>query len=538
MKKLTFLITIILLASCSRHDPADTILGSAQACLEDRPEQALDILENIDKDILTGGKARARYALLYSIALDKNYIDVTTDSIIAPAVEYYSRHGNTDDKLKTHYYRGRIAMNAGNEEEAMEYFSRAEKHSTKSDDYLMSGRLYLAKSAIYSHIYANKNMQESCLKAADFFLKANDLPRYHNALINLISNYISLDNFNEAVKYLKICQESWTNLNEKQQSACYAGHIQILVRTCAESQVIANTLDSYQDNINEYYILWLTVANAYNHINRNDRAIYALDKYRISSSFNKDDLVYNQLMARIMEADENYIDALEYYKRYQTLSDNNDLMIFEKDTKFIGERVKRELADKKKNTYILVSMLCSIILILICIIIIKDITKKYKLNKLETKNTLQLLSNAQQEISHLNCLKSKKCFDKETTEIMRERFCIVSRYILETFGKAAEKKGSNSLRELVEKPEEFLESTRISFKALYPEFIKFLEQYLSSREIGYCCLICLGLNVSECNNFLNIKSYNLSYNIRKKLGMNEAALSLKNFLHKKFEELK
>lgn len=51
------------------------------------------------------------YALLLSIALDKNYIDVTNDSIIAPAVKNYAKHGSADEKLKTRYYWGCIAMN-------------------------------------------------------------------------------------------------------------------------------------------------------------------------------------------------------------------------------------------------------------------------------------------------------------------------------------------------------------------------------------------------------------------------------------------
>jgi len=43
----------------------------------------------------------AKYALLLSQALDKNYIDLQSDSIIAPAVRYYENHGTPDERLKT-----------------------------------------------------------------------------------------------------------------------------------------------------------------------------------------------------------------------------------------------------------------------------------------------------------------------------------------------------------------------------------------------------------------------------------------------------
>ena len=45
--------------------------------------EAFRVLEDVDSYI------EAKYALLLSQALDKNYIDLQSDSIIAPAVRYY-----------------------------------------------------------------------------------------------------------------------------------------------------------------------------------------------------------------------------------------------------------------------------------------------------------------------------------------------------------------------------------------------------------------------------------------------------------------
>ena len=51
--------------------------------------EAFRVLEGIDKSELTSKELEAKYALLLSQALDKNYIDLQSDSIIAPAVRYY-----------------------------------------------------------------------------------------------------------------------------------------------------------------------------------------------------------------------------------------------------------------------------------------------------------------------------------------------------------------------------------------------------------------------------------------------------------------
>ena len=63
---------------------------------------------------------------LLSQALDKNYIDLQSDSIIAPAVRYYENHGTPDERLKVFYYRGRISMNANDYDSATEYFIKAD----------------------------------------------------------------------------------------------------------------------------------------------------------------------------------------------------------------------------------------------------------------------------------------------------------------------------------------------------------------------------------------------------------------------------
>lgn len=119
MKKL-FVALLLSLAfiSCAENEIIHA-LSEAEVNMQENPERSLKILESIDAKKLTTRKQTARHALLYSIALDKNYIDIASDSIIAPAVRYYSRHGSTDDKLLTLYYEARIQYNAQNYNEAV-----------------------------------------------------------------------------------------------------------------------------------------------------------------------------------------------------------------------------------------------------------------------------------------------------------------------------------------------------------------------------------------------------------------------------------
>ena len=110
---------MLAIQACNNTKDVEAELHKADVYMDEHPELALEALETIDTYALTTRKTQAKYALLYSMALDKNYIDVTNDSIIAPAIAYYKNHGSSDDKLKVNYYWGRIAMNAGEYENAI-----------------------------------------------------------------------------------------------------------------------------------------------------------------------------------------------------------------------------------------------------------------------------------------------------------------------------------------------------------------------------------------------------------------------------------
>ena len=113
IKNILLIITAITIVSCNDARKSETfrVLEDVDSYIEARPDSALAVLEGIDKSELTSKELEAKYALLLSQALDKNYIDLQSDSIIAPAVRYYENHGTPDERLKMYYYSGRIKQN-------------------------------------------------------------------------------------------------------------------------------------------------------------------------------------------------------------------------------------------------------------------------------------------------------------------------------------------------------------------------------------------------------------------------------------------
>ena len=80
------------------NSDAERLLDDAEAHLEMHPDSAFVALDSIDRRELNSPELRARHALLYSIALEKCGIRMTSDSIINIAVDYYTDKG---DKVTT-----------------------------------------------------------------------------------------------------------------------------------------------------------------------------------------------------------------------------------------------------------------------------------------------------------------------------------------------------------------------------------------------------------------------------------------------------
>ena len=118
----------LLIISCTGRPHIKSVLDKAEEVMEtEDPAVVYAMLDSINTEDLSTRRLKARYALLYSQALDKNYIDLTTDSIIRPAVKYYMHHGSAADKLKTLYYLGGITETAGDNEGTRRCYLQAER---------------------------------------------------------------------------------------------------------------------------------------------------------------------------------------------------------------------------------------------------------------------------------------------------------------------------------------------------------------------------------------------------------------------------
>ncbi|MCI6167688.1 MAG: hypothetical protein MR685_08925 [Alistipes sp.] len=161
-----------LLVSCDNRQ-TKSLLQDVETYIQERPDSALRVLRKVDSLTLNTKSLRARYSLLFAMALDKNYIDTTALSILEPTVAYYERLGSPQDKMLSCYYLGRIYANRKDYPNAVIFYSQALRESS-ADDYYHKGLAYEALANAYSASFNDEEELRNTILAYECFEKIGD----------------------------------------------------------------------------------------------------------------------------------------------------------------------------------------------------------------------------------------------------------------------------------------------------------------------------------------------------------------------------
>ncbi len=188
---------IVFVSSCASKE-AKRIMDTADAVMWTRPDSALAVLESIDTLSLKTKAQRARYSLLYTMALDRNHRDIPDLRIIKPAASYYERHGSNDDRMKMHFYLGVAQYDTGDPESAIASYLRAKEYSFHSDNLVFKGIISSSISDVY--LWNNNNSESIlyCKEACDYFVQAKDSFRLWNTTGLLANRYSNIRDWAKA----------------------------------------------------------------------------------------------------------------------------------------------------------------------------------------------------------------------------------------------------------------------------------------------------------------------------------------------------
>lgn len=204
---LPIILSILLLTACGENERNSQFLERAETIMNDSCDVALSMLQDsINPKTLTTERGRAIYAVLLSQALDKNYIDIASDSIIAPAVKYFADVTIEDDSqsvryaMLTNFYLGRIKFNANDKGNSLIANLKAEEYGLAINDYFYLGLIYRNLAFLQNNSYNFEDELKYSKLSLENFKKSNIKSHYNWALLDLATSFNNNEQFNDAIK--------------------------------------------------------------------------------------------------------------------------------------------------------------------------------------------------------------------------------------------------------------------------------------------------------------------------------------------------
>ena len=198
---LVFAISVIL-QGCGVRE-VKNLLCDVESFIYERPDSALAILDTMDRSSLSTPGLRAHHALLHAMALDKNYIDVTDDSLARIAVDYYSKHGPKKYEARSRYYLGLSYYYREDYNNAIIEFTKAESPALESDS-LYLGMLKVIQAETYAKTHNVIEQYNYLQSAIDIFSKIKAKKNKDVATLLLAQ---SMSNKSQPSKALSILDE-------------------------------------------------------------------------------------------------------------------------------------------------------------------------------------------------------------------------------------------------------------------------------------------------------------------------------------------
>ena len=201
MRTLLLILSMAILVGCTSAKVNST-LKDVESYISERPDSALAILESIGRADLKSRRSEAHHALLHAMALDKNYIDVTDDSLASVAVRYYSKHGPKKYLARSLYYKGLSYFNNGQYDKSIIELSKAESEASISDS-LYLGFIKVLQSNIYNINYSESTSINLLEEALSIYTSLHSEYYMFIAKHELAIAYTNIERYDDAEKLLK-----------------------------------------------------------------------------------------------------------------------------------------------------------------------------------------------------------------------------------------------------------------------------------------------------------------------------------------------
>lgn len=547
----TALLALLLFPSCRRQSgDIDSFLHNAESLMNEHPEDALSIIRHIDRRKIYSSASEARYALLYSQALDKNYVDVTSDSLTAVAVNYYDRHGTKHERAMAHYYQGRVFSNAGNFDAAIRSYSLAEDAASGTDDYYLLGLINNAVGNLHFEQYDLDEALQRDQQAASFFHRAQS--PYNEALAYIgVGTVYSLKGDNEQMEivYNKAI-EIYKELGEIDRILPL--YEELVVKTQLN---VGNNLRGVKNDLRRYYLeysdgniplqslgLWQGIYLKGNELDSAKMCGDLMLQNRNLFTAHKIAGCY-ALMEQIACMEGDYKEAYGYAKQYADMMDSVTLkkeedLVLELEQKYRNRILNQSYENLKQHNdqqRIITGLvlLFSLSLLVAGLLYLRKWRENAALKMREAEAEKESLGRACRELQEqLGTVGDRVDTDDEQErqlfDALEERMVVLRNWVdkAETMKPALFMKSFRDYMTVNVKSKHALSDLQYVVNRKYYGVVDYLKAHypeLRKRDLDLCCLLCFGFSqhgICYLYNYEDIGSfYNKRSRLRKKLGL-------------------
>ena len=169
----SFLIAAFVACSSASEEVIVT-LQQAEQCMEVYPDSALNLLRKISCPGKLSGQERADYVLLLTQARDKNYMDMSADSSITFAIDYFKKKKDKSKYGKALYYYGRVLHGKRETTRAMKVYWKARRVLKDTKEYKIMGLMFANMSIFNRDQSLYDEAIHCCRQAISYYYQAKD----------------------------------------------------------------------------------------------------------------------------------------------------------------------------------------------------------------------------------------------------------------------------------------------------------------------------------------------------------------------------
>ena len=196
MKKIVIalIVSIMMLSSCG----AKRGVVQVWDYIQERPDSALTVLNAMDASSFHG-RMLAEYRLLKAMALDKNYVNVASDSLALPAYQYFQKHGPKEKEMMSLYYLALSHYYSHDDTEAILLLEGVTEMANQVGNLYYVGLSQIMESYAYLRTYCISEAVESAEHGVNAFAAIPNPFQVQRAKLQLADAYHTTKKFKQAI---------------------------------------------------------------------------------------------------------------------------------------------------------------------------------------------------------------------------------------------------------------------------------------------------------------------------------------------------